>query len=386
MIQRIVIFLLLLILLPDIYRAWCNSRRKNKKGVGQRLLRWIPSLLMAVATILLACTNGFIPHERIWLDLYIWVLGLYFIPRFALRLCTALGRLFRPLSRRRRNWGRPIGLLLACCCLYIFIYGNTIGPRKLHVQQMEMTFADLPEAFDGYRIVVCSDLHLGSQRQSFVERIIDTVNLQQPDAVCFLGDLQNTDPDELYPYTTLLRSISARDGVFSVLGNHDYSYYSCEKDEAIRQANERETINRERQAGWQVLMNSHVPISRGSSTIYMAGSENFSDRPYRPSMADIPQTLDGIPPKAFTIMLQHNPKAWQEDIVGKTDVQLTLSGHTHGGQMSFFDLRLSKSRYTEDSGLYTQGHQRLVVTTGLGGLLPFRFNMPPEIIVITLKK
>ena len=387
MIHRIVIPLLLIILLPDCYRAWRNSCRKVKKPLWQRTLRWIPSVLMAVSTCLLACSKGFLPEKDWTISLYLWVLGVYFIPRFALRLCMAIGRLFRPLSKKRRNWGRPVGLLLALTSLYIFIYGMTLGPRQLTVKQMEMTFGNLPDAFDGYRLVVISDLHLGSAQTAFVERVISTINDQQPDAVCFLGDIQNTEPQELYPYTTLLHSFEARNGVISVLGNHDYSYYVSYKDDAVKAANERETVARERQAGWTVLMNESRRVERHQQYIYFVGTENYSDQPQRqPSTADIEKAMDGVPADAFVILLQHNPLFWRAEVSRQTDIPLTLCGHTHGGQMSFFGLRPSMKQYSEDCGLYTQGHQRLFVTTGLGGLILFRFNMPPEIVIITLRK
>ena len=390
MIHRIVIILLLLILLPDLYRTWYRHRKKLTPRPVRSGILWGITLLISSATLVLANSNGFQSDPRWLADLYLWVLGLYVIPRFAMSFCTAVGRLFRPLSRRRRNWGRPIGLIIAIASLYIFIYGMTIGPRQLTVKQTEMTFADLPNAFNGYRLVVISDLHLGSQHADFVEKVVNTVNDQQPDAICFLGDLQNSEPQEIYPYTTLLRSLKAHDGVFSILGNHDYSYYIGNKDDAVRAANERETIARERQAGWTVLLNESHDIERKGQCIRLVGTENYSDRPqHQPSRADLraacQKGLGQGTSKPFVILMQHNPLFWRAEVSRQADIPLTLSGHTHGGQLKLFGYRASAGRYREDCGLYTQGHQRLFVTTGLGGLVPFRFNMPPEIVIITLK-
>ena len=384
------LLLLIIILLPDCYRTWRYSRSPRRRPLWKRALRWLPSLLM---TAFLLCTF-FLKQPAISMQRSTYILqmllGFYFVPRFLLRLCVAVGRMCRPLSRKRRNWGRPIGLLAALAAVGIFVYGTFVGPRRLVVKHIEMTFSNLPENFDGYRLAVASDLHLGTQGKAFVQRIVQTINEQQPDAVCLLGDLQNADPQEIYPYTTLLRSLHSRDGVFSVLGNHDYSYYSATTDDAIRAANERETIARQRQAGWTLLLNEHRSIEHNGQRIYIAGTEFYADH-NRQMVVDIPdkaapdKALDGIPKGAFTILLQHNPAEWRAQVAGRYDPALTLSGHTHGGQMQLFGLRPSAYVYSEDYGLYTQGHQRLYVTGGLGGLFRFRFNMPPEIIIITLK-
>lgn len=341
---------------------------------------------MGTATILLASTDGFIPEERCWIDLYLWVLGLYFIPRFGYRLCVFLGRIVKASTHSRSNWGRPIGLLLALILIVCFVIGMTIGPRQLKERRIDINFNDLPSAFDGYTIVLCSDLHLGSQSETFVSKLVETVNRQRADMICFAGDIQNTTPQELYPYVSTLRTLQARDGVYSVLGNHDYSYYMAQGDPSICMANERETISLERQMGWKVLLNGHEVVSRNGQHVNIAGEECYSKKAGQPSKSDLGKTLEGIGEGEFTILLQHNPAVWNDSILTHSDVQLTLSGHTHGGQMSLMGLRPTMKQYREDRGFYGQGDQKLYVTSGLGGLISFRFAMPPEIVVITLHR
>ena len=101
--------------------------------------------------------------------------------------------------------------------------------------------------------------------------------------------------------------------------------------------------------------------------------------------ADLKLTLAGIDPADCVILLQHDPSAWQQLILPEANVPLTLSGHTHGGQLSFFGLRATRAKGGEDYGLYHEGHHQLYVTCGIGGLIPFRFGVSPEIAVITLK-
>ena len=96
--------------------------------------------------------------------------------------------------------------------------------------------------------------------------------------------------------------------------------------------------------------------------------------------------MDGIEETAFVVMMQHNPWLWRTQILPNTHAQLTLSGHTHGGQINLLGLRLTRLTYREDKGLYQQEGRYLFVTSGLGGVFPFRLGMPSEIAVITLKR
>ena len=191
-------------------------------------------------------------------------------------------------------------------------------------------------------------------------------------------------PSELYPVQDLLKSLHAKDGVFSVLGNHDYSQY-IKADPAVKAANEREVISRERQFGWTVLLNEHHTIRRGKDSLVIAGEEN-DGLPLFPDRGDINKTLEGISPSAYVVMLQHDPSAWRRSILPKSQVQLTLSGHTHGGQIQLFGLRPTMLTSKEDYGLYLDGNRALYVSAGISGLIPFRFGIPGEIAVITLHK
>ena len=136
--------------------------------------------------------------------------------------------------------------------------------------------------------------------------------------------------------------------------------------------------------GWQLLLNSHHIVRRGNDSIVIAGTENDGLPPF-PNKADIARALKHIDKAAFVVMLQHDPSAWQRTILPQSHAQLTLSGHTHGGQMSLFGLRPTQLVGNNDAGLYTQGDRMLYVSTGIGGFLPFRFHMNPEIVIITLK-
>ena len=386
MIDRIIILLLLVLFLPQLY---FDRRKWRRRGVLARVLSWLPTLAMMVATVVLALERDFTTPDQTAENAYLLVLGLYFIPKAVYVLCSIVGRIVKKLSHSRYNWGNLVGMVLGLIIVYVMLYGSFIGVRRLNVNHVEITLEKLPRAYDGYKLVLFSDAHVGSftgWRKKLLQRDIDSINAQKADAIVFAGDLQNLRPTELYPVQDMLRQLKAPDGVFSVLGNHDYSDY-IKDDPAICAANEREMQSRQRQFGWTLLMNEWKSINRGSrkeGRLVFAGMENYSMKDST-QRADLKLTLAGIDPADCVILLQHDPSAWQQLILPEANVPLTLSGHTHGGQLSFFGLRATRAKGGEDYGLYHEGHHQLYVTCGIGSLIPFRFGVSPEIAVITLK-
>jgi predicted MPP superfamily phosphohydrolase len=387
MIARIFIPIILAIVLPDLYIYVHYLSRRNRMRWWKRLLWWLPGLLMMAYTVGLTSIHNFAPDDMSWLNLYLILVGLFVMPKAIFVLCSALGLAWCRLRHSHHNWGNLVGLLLAVFAVYVLLYGSLLGYRKLEVKHVDVYFKDLPPAFDGYRIVHFSDLHLGTFQggyEQLVERDIDSINAQHADLIAFTGDLQNLQPAELYPFQDMLGRLKAKDGVFSVLGNHDYSMY-IDADPAVKVANERETVSRQRQFGWNVLLNEHRSIYRGQDSIVIAGEENDGKKPF-PRKANLEQTLQGVGAGAFVLLLQHDPSAWRRTILSSSEAQLTLSGHTHGGQLSIFGFRPSHLVCREDCGLYMEADRAIYVSAGLGGLVRFRFGVPPEIAVITLHK
>ena len=389
MIARALIPILLLILLPDLYREWRSRSRKKSRPLWRRLIAWLPSVAMTVFTVYMALQPGFAPGDMNLLFVYLFVLCLVFVPRLVYVLCSLAGRGVARLTHSRRNYGNLLGLLLVPLLWYVLIYGSTRGFSQLEVRHVELAFSDLPPSFDGYRIVQFSDAHVGSyglSRQHLLRRAVDSINAQQPDMIVFTGDLQNRHPQELYPQIDVLSLLRAGDGVFSVLGNHDYAEY-IDADEVTKTANCRETQSLERQMGWTLLMNAHRTLHRGNTdSIVIAGMENDGTARRMPQRGDVARTLAGVQPGAFVIMLQHDPTCWARKIQPESNAQLTLSGHTHGGQFALLGFAPVALAYNEFDGLYYKNGRMLYVTAGLGGLSPFRFGVPGEIVVITLRR
>ena len=377
--------LLAVIIAPELYFQLRRLYR-GRTPWWKNVLIWVPCLLMTAYTVYLATDENFIPANAWLVYVYLLLLGLYSIPRAVVALCMAVGQGAKPRRRRHRSRSKIVGIVISLLLAYVLIYGVTVGPRKLQVKHVEVRLKGLPAAFDGYRIVLLSDIHSGSIDKTFLAAVVDTVNGLKGDAIVFAGDLQNVSSAELEPFGAMLRSLKARDGVFSVLGNHDYcSFYRKGEPAATLQADEQQTIDRQRSYGWQLLLNGHRAVCRGADTIYIAGTENFSGNTSC-QKADMGKAVAGVPEGAFLVMIQHDPASWQRSILPETHAQLTLCGHTHGGQLALFGLRATQILGKHDSGLYEENGRYLYVTSGVGALLPFRFGVPPEVVVITLLK
>ena len=390
MIARILIPLIILITLPVIYlhRHYLNRRKRHQ--VLWKTLIWIPAALMVVYTLGLSAGSDFAPSDMNILYLYLFLLGIIVAPLAVFAICSVIGLLFCKLLHKRQNWGNLVGFCLALITLFIAIYGFTIGYNKTEVNEQEFVCKDLPASFDGYRIVLFSDLHVGSYlggREKVLEKNIRMINKQQGDMVVFVGDLQNLQPSELDPVQSLLSTIKAKDGVYSVMGNHDYPNY-IKADFATEALNENLIKSKQRSMGWNLLLNENRVVRRGSDSIVVMGVEDntpgYTGKYTKRS--DLQKALQGVKDNAFVVSLVHNPELWHYELLPDLKAQLTLSGHTHGGQFKLFGWTPASLKTDYVAGWYEEGGRSLFVTSGLGALIPFRFGMSGEIVVLTLRK
>jgi len=386
MIARITIPLLLMILLADIYIDQYYLRKLKKHVLLYRFFLWLPSMVMFIATVAFSLQHDFAPHDSSLFNVYLFLLGLIVVPLFVFVLCSVVGLAMCRLFRGHRNYGNYVGLFLVVSLWYILFSGTFIGFGKLNIRYVDYSSTDLPVSFDGYRIVQFSDAHIGTYtdgRQHLLAAAIDTINAQNADAIMFVGDLQNMEPSELTPHINILSSLRANDGVFSVLGNHDYAIY-IDADENVKAHNCQTMIECQRKMGWTLLRNEHYTIRRGYDSIVVAGMENYGTSSHAPKAGDVAKTMNGVGKKAFTVMMQHDPTAWRAKILPESDAQLTLSGHTHAMQFKILNWSPASVIYKEWGGTYYSANRALSVSTGLGGFVPFRFGVPCEIVVITL--
>ncbi len=394
MIARSFIPILLAIVLSDWYIDRHYLRRRHHLSWPKRMLWWVPCLLMTVYTCVLSMTNGFVPEEMTWLNIYLLLVGIIVGPKFVFVLCSLIGSLVRRyIIRTAINWGHRVGVVLGLLGMLTYLYGYIWGVGEIKVRHIDLTFADLPEAFDGYRIVQTTDLHLGTfrgWRHQILSDEMDSVRAQHADLVLFTGDLQNMLPEEVDPEVPVMRqAMKGKQGTIAILGNHDYGQYAHATPEMAQTMRQHLLRTMQKDLGWTVLLNNHTVIRKQingrTDSIIICGEENDGKPPF-PQVANIAQTTRGLSPSQFVIMLQHDPSAWRRNILPHSSAQLTLSGHTHGGQMQICGWRPTMLRYTEDLGLYEQQGRYLYVSAGMGGVVPFRLNMPNEITVITLHK
>ena len=278
------------------------------------------------------------------------------------------------------------GLLALFIPPLVMAYGAWIGRERPQLKEVELRLENLPESFDGYRLVQISDIHARSyaNRQKSLQRIVGIINSQNPDLIAFTGDIITLDASELESIKEILKELKAKDGIVAVVGNHDYGIYSDPSHKRPSGEILSDVIKEEKTMGWNVLMDENMKISRNQDSIAVVGVQNTSPSRHFPSKGNLNKASEGTE-GVFRILLTHDPMHWEAEILGK-DYPLTLSGHTHAMQFSLLGWCPSRYIFKQYRGLYSEGQQHLYVNIGLGEtILPFRIGTPPEITLITLR-
>ena len=293
----------------------------------------------------------------------------------------------------RRIFLSQIALGIAAIPFASLLYGMYKGKYNFKVLNYTLYFNDLPDAFDGYRITQISDIHSGSfDNKEKIEYAIDLVNEQKGDTILFTGDLVNNKATEMDSWMETFSRLNAKDGVFSILGNHDYGdYVEWESDQA--KLNNVEDLKKvHSKLGWDLLLNEHRFLERNGERIALVGVENWGAGGFK-KMGDLDLAGKGLSPQDFKVLMSHDPSYWQEKI--KNDVNnyhLTLSGHTHGMQFGieipgWFKWSPVQYRYENWAGIYEEFGRYINVNRGFGYLAyPGRVGIWPEISVIELRK
>lgn len=293
----------------------------------------------------------------------------------------------------RRKFISTLALGVAAIPFGALLYGMFKGRYNYKVLKYEMTFEDLPDAFDGYTITQISDVHSGSFTDAEkVKYAVNLVNEQQSDMILFTGDLVNDIAEEMVPWKSVFGSLKAKDGVYSVLGNHDYGdYYSWPSKEA-QEKNLEDLKKLQADMGWDLLLNENRFIQRGDQRMALIGVENWGKGGFKRA-GDLQRACEGVAADDFKILMSHDPSHWRAQVIPHKDhFHLTLSGHTHGMQFGIEIpgvVRWSpvKWRYDEWAGIYEEAGQYINVNRGFGYIgYPGRVGIWPEISVITLKK
>ena len=290
----------------------------------------------------------------------------------------------------RRKFISTTALAAAGIFSALAIDGIIFGKYRHTVRKIKLRFKNLPESFKGYKIVQISDVHSGSFfNPQKLQKAIDLINEQDADVVLFTGDMVNNYADEFKPFIPLFKSIKAKDGKFSILGNHDYGDYGAWNSREEKAQNIPTLKNYQAEAGFKLLRNENIALEKNGEKIYLLGVENWGIKPF-PQYGDLDKALKGVPEDAIKVLMSHDPTHFDEVVKKhKTHVHLTLSGHTHGMQfgLDLKNIKWSpvKFKYKKWADLYESEGKYLYVNRGFGVIAyPGRVGINPEITVIEL--
>jgi len=382
-----------------------------KKGLT--ILYWLPLFLL-----LLFFVAGVITPYTQWPSLSrIYFPGILLVflmgKGIFLMLVIALDFFIIPLNvirhinpeniQRLGRWYRPRIFLLtalgmASAMMMIYFSGMIFWVDDYKLTTVELQVKNLPEEFNGYKVIQMSDMHLGGFLTSKpLDRIIKIVNDQHPDVILFTGDMVNFTTDEVYFFENDMKKFTAKDGIYSILGNHDYGEYSRWESQEAKDLNDQELFDFYKRIGWRLLRNENVTIMKDSASIAILGVENWSLSKRFGKKGDLRKTFAGTESTPFKILMTHDPSHWNGEVnTLYPEIDLTLSGHTHAFQFAIETASVKWSPasflFREWGGLYEKVHengstQYLYVNRGAGTLgYPGRIFTRPEITLIILQK
>ena len=370
--------------LPDwyIYRTYIRTWRKK----AMRMLYWIPSILLLLGMVYVFGSFKAKPESMNLLGIFLITFLTINVPKIVFSLLSILFRGILPKSKGR-FWGNCIAGASALFVMGYILYGAFFGTENFQIRETTILSKELPKGFENYRIVQISDIHCGSWAgdTKALQKAVNLINAQEPDLIVFTGDLVNNIATELDEFMPVLSQLKAKDGVYSVLGNHDYAMYIPWESPEKKEQNLIALKQKQADMNWILLNNRHVKLYQNGDSIAIIGVENCGRPPF-PNYAKFPEAMEGTE-RMFKILLSHDPSSWRREILPETDIQLTLSGHTHAMQTKIFGFSPAVWVYPEYEGLYTEGKQMLYVNIGLGHLMyPLRLGAWPEITLLTLKR
>lgn len=413
------VLVLLLLLTADLllYKAiWNIINRKfgKKQKKAFTLLFWLHSIIFLTGTILVASwmhsDNDPSVQKRIYgfagMLIAFYIPKLIFIPfgflEDLINLCLKLtSKLFSKRKQTisvnsqkitRTTFLTKTGLIIAAIPFGSLLFGLTSIKFNFRINRINLQFKDIPDKFSGISVVQISDLHLGSLygHQKQISRAVEMINSLSPDIIFFTGDLVNDFASEINGWFEVFGKLKAGIGKYSILGNHDYGDYHYWESDIAKKENLEKIKKAHHQLGFRLLLNESDILSIEDAKIAIIGVENWGEPPFA-QYGDIEKAYKGIEQIPFKILLTHDPSHWDAEILNKKEIQLTLSGHTHGMQ---FGLRAGKLKwspvqikYPRWIGLYTEKDQKLYVNPGLGYIgYPGRVGISPEITYFEINK
>ena len=374
---------------------WQRFRSKSKPLFYLALLIHIAlSIWLWILFIEIKIYSGpFDSPDNVWnLMLLTGMASAVTLPRTILILAHFVGKFLRRKTGGYINWLTNTGVVISSAIFIIIAAGTLFGRFNVKVDNVEIGIKGLHDDIDGLKIAQISDLHLASfyHHKKELSVMMDRINDLAPDLFINTGDFVSYGWREFDGFDTILSKANGRYGSFAVLGNHDFGIYHPHFTEADREDNTLRIEQMARSSGYVVLNDGHTVITIGNAKIGIIGVSTIGRHPniYH---GDIDSAMHGLDSVDLKLALSHDPNHYTLSIEGKTDIDITLSGHTHGMQMGImtksFKWSPSKYLYPHWNGLFSNNGQHHYVNRGLGSLaIPFRIWMPPEITLITLRK
>lgn len=407
----------------DIYILWDFRRVVSQRNRIRWQIGYFLTMLLGYG-LLVAVICMPVRNESSDIQPVMWLLYSFltiYIGKFIYLIFSLIGRFFSFIAKcfRKENkyetrYGREkkkrhifskIGFILGIATFLLLWWGVFFTRKEIVVNRVEITSEKLPDSFNGFRIVQFSDAHVGTwgNDTTFVSELVDSINSLNPDIIVFTGDIVNRRTDELGPFLNVLSRLKAKDGVYSVLGNHDYGDYIDWKNEADHKKNNELLARWEKSMGWKLLNNERSFVKRGNDSIVILGVENWGEPPFpeygrlREAYPVSKDSVYNLNDSRFKVLLTHNPEHWSREVLKISNIDLSLSGHTHAMQMmiSFGNWNWSPSvfKYSRWGGLYQERNaagepMNLYVNIGSGEVgMPARIGSAyPEITEIILHR
>jgi len=363
----------------------------------------IISYLLVISTVIVGQQN--LPKlVRVYIFAFFVILAISKLVGVVFLLIDDIIRLFRlglsyvPANTGDHNIGRlkfisTISIALAAVPFLSLIWGMVKGAYDYKVIKTILSIKNLPEEFEGFKIVQISDLHTGSfSETTHLNKAFDMILQQNADAIFFTGDLVNDRVDETFGFEETFKRLKAPHGVFTTLGNHDYGDYVQWESPAHKAENLEKLKQVHANVGWKLLMNENHIIEKKGKKLAIIGIENWGANLRFPKYGKMKEAIIGTEDAHVKFLLSHDPSHWEAQVQKEySDIDVMFSGHTHGMQFGIeipgFKWSPSQYFYKQWAGLYKKGNQQLYVNRGLGFLgYPGRVGILPEISVFELKK
>lgn len=303
------------------------------------------------------------------------------------------GHFLEDLSLHRRKVFSLIALIIALVPFFGFIHGILFGKYNYKVRHQQLYFTDLPKAFDGFKILQISDIHVGSfNNPKDVMKGINLINAQDYDVLLFTGDIVNNLASEFDGWEPVFSQIKTpKYGKYSVIGNHDFGDYYPWNNDTIAKAKNFENVTLiHPKIGMKLLRNDHVWLEKDHEKIAIVGVDNWGFKFHQ--VGDLEKAVQPLATADFKVLLSHDPSHWEHQVKKHSkNIQLTLSGHTHGMQFGidlgdYFKWSPVQYVYKQWAGLYEDQGKKIYVNRGFGfHAYPGRVGIFPEITVLELK-